>query len=111
VPLGDDLGGAVDHADGGLIVDRIRQRRNPCGPPLGVGEGSVKVVRVLEVRNHREVDESGSLSRDQDSVEVTLGCGEDDVLRLQRCVVPAGRFAVSLDKMEAAAMLPALTPT
>ena len=36
--FGDDLGGAVDDLDGGLIVDRVRRRRNPCRPPLRVGQ-------------------------------------------------------------------------
>jgi hypothetical protein len=56
------------------------------------------VVWVLEVRDHREVNESRSLSRDQDSVDVTVGRGEDDVLRLQRSIVPAWRLAVGLDE-------------
>ena len=67
-------------------------------PLLRVGQGSVGVVRVLQVRDHREVDESRALSRDQDPVDVTLGGGEDGVLRLQRSVIAAGRFVVGLDE-------------
>src|SRR5262245_51121131 len=70
--LGDDLGHAVDHADGGVIVDRVGPRRDPCRPLLRVDQGSVGVIRVLKMRDHGKVNESRSLSRDQDSVDVTL---------------------------------------
>src|SRR5256714_5828254 len=98
VPLGDDLGGAVDHSDGALIVDRVGRHRNSCRPLLCIGKRSVGVVRVLQVRDHREVNETCSVSRDQGSVNVTLGRGEDDVLRLHRPLSPAWRFAVGLDE-------------
>ena len=32
VPLGDDLDGAVDHPDRGLVVDRVRRAAMPGGP-------------------------------------------------------------------------------
>jgi len=66
------------------------------------------VVGVLQVRDHREVDESGPLPGDQDPVDLAVGRREDDVLGLQRSVGAAGRVDVGL---VAAAMLPALTPT
>ncbi len=55
------------------------------------------MVGVLQVRDHREVDESRSRPGGQDPVDVTPGGGEDDVLRRERSVVAAGWFGVRLD--------------
>src|SRR5438874_12745443 len=53
VPLGDDVDGAVDHLDGGLIVNRVRRYWYPGGPSFDVGQRGVRHVLALEVRTSR----------------------------------------------------------
>jgi len=53
------------------------------------------VVRVLQVRDHREVDESRSLSRDQDPVDVTR---REDLVELgDELLVDRGGVACGID--------------
>src|SRR5262249_2022167 len=58
VPLGDDLDGAVDHFDGGLIVDRVSRYCYPGGPLFGVGQGAFRQIVGIQVRQQRKVHES-----------------------------------------------------
>jgi hypothetical protein len=81
-----------------------------CRPLLRVGQGRVEVVLVVQVWDHGEVDQSGSLSRDQDSVDVALGRGEDDVLRLQRSIGPAPPIGLPSSSTSASWMLAFLMP-
>ena len=57
-PFGDDLDGAVDHFDGGLVVDRVRRPRQLGRPPLCGGHRVARQVGVVEVREDREVDDA-----------------------------------------------------
>ena len=52
VTLGDDFHAAIGHPDGGLVVDRIRRRRDPRGPLFG--DGAVLAIGVVQVRNDRK---------------------------------------------------------
>src|ERR1700683_1169970 len=67
VSLGDDFDGAVGYLDGGLVVDRVRRRRYPRGPLFC--DGHVLVISVVHVRNNRKINQSDSLSLDQDHAE------------------------------------------
>jgi hypothetical protein len=57
LPLGDDFDGAVDHFDGGLVVDGVRLTRDVGGPPFGSGQGVCWQVRIFDVREDREIDD------------------------------------------------------
>jgi hypothetical protein len=57
LPLGDDFDGAVDHFDGGLVVDGVRLARDVGGPPFGCGQGVCWQVRIFDVWEDREVDD------------------------------------------------------
>ena len=58
VPLGDDFDRAVDHFEGGLVVDRVAGPDKPAAHSLAVGDRVPRQVRVVEVREDREVDDS-----------------------------------------------------
>jgi hypothetical protein len=58
VPLGDDFDGAVGHFDGGLIVNRVARHRHVGGPFFCVGHGILRQVLVIQVRKHREINQS-----------------------------------------------------
>ena len=55
MPLGDDVDGAVDHLDGGLVVYRVRRTRQAARPALRWP--SCSTVLVIHVREDREVDD------------------------------------------------------
>jgi transposase len=57
VPLGDDLDGPVNYFDGGLVVDRVRRARQVGRPLLCGGHRVPRQVRVIEMREDREVDD------------------------------------------------------
>src|SRR5262249_54252578 len=96
VPLGDDFDVAVGHLDGSLVVDRVRRRRYPRGPLFC--DGPVLVIGVVHVRNNRKINQSDSLSLDQDHAEFAIGCTEHDIFRRERFTAAATRFPVSLGK-------------
>ena len=55
--LGDDLDGAVDRFDGGLIVNRVRRHRHHGGPSFCVGQGILRGPLVIQVRKKRKINE------------------------------------------------------
>ena len=58
LPLGDDFDGATDHFDRGLVVDCVRRDRQTGRPELRGGHRLVWRRLVVQVREHREVDEA-----------------------------------------------------
>ena len=54
------------------------------------------MIRVLEVRDHRKVDQPHSVCRDQDPVDVALRRGERDLFRLDDLAAPLGWIDVGL---------------
>src|SRR5262249_8912296 len=73
VPLGDDLDGAVDRLDGGLIVDRVCRHRYAGGPFLDVGERRVRHVLALEMRKHRKIDQPERLIAGGQRIALVVG--------------------------------------
>ena len=63
LPLGDDFDGATDHFDRSLVVDCVRRDRQTGRPELGGGHRVVWHCLVVQVREHREVDEAQQLGR------------------------------------------------
>ena len=84
MPLGDHLDGAVDHLDGGLVVDGIGRTRNFGRPLLRRCHGVVRHELVPQVREDREVD-------DPERAVTALGWRPMDE------VLPDSRFRVVLD--------------
>ena len=58
MPFGDDLDGAVDHLDGGLVVDRVRRTRDAGRPSFRLGHGVARHAVWSQVRKDREVDDA-----------------------------------------------------
>ena len=56
--LGDDFDGAVGHFDGGVVVDRIGRIRDRGRPSLCLVHRVFRQVRVVDVREDREVDDA-----------------------------------------------------
>ena len=56
--LGDDFDGAVDHLDGGLIVDHVGRHGEPGGPRFDLFRRARRQpVLAIEVREHGEIDQ------------------------------------------------------
>src|SRR5579883_3551725 len=99
LPLGDDFDRAVNDLYSGLIVNRIRWHGEPCGPGFCIGQGGVRMIRVIQVRNHCKVNQSHTLSRDQEPADVSLGGSEHNVFRRERLTAALdapGRIRVGL---------------
>ena len=89
MPLGDDVDGAVDHPDGGLVVDRVRRTGDAGRPLFRLGHGVAGHALGGQVRTDREVDDA------------------------QRASSPLGGFhpTKSSPMRGVITMLPALSPT
>src|ERR1700744_4029150 len=58
VPFRDDFDVAVDHLDGGLVVDGIGRILKGCRPFLRAGHRVFREGRIVQVREDREVDDA-----------------------------------------------------
>jgi hypothetical protein len=56
--FGNNLDGAIDHFDGGLVVNRVRRHPHPGGPSFGVDHGKVRKYLEIHVRKYRKIDQS-----------------------------------------------------
>ena len=56
--FGDNFDCAIDHFDGGLIVNRVRRHRLPGGPFFCVSHGIVRTLWVIQVRKQRKINQS-----------------------------------------------------
>jgi hypothetical protein len=56
--LRDNFDNAIDHFEGGLVVNRVRWARDSGGPSLRIGHGVVRHELVIQVWKDREVDQS-----------------------------------------------------
>ena len=98
MPFGDDFDSPIGHFDGGLIVDRVCRRRSSRGPYFRVGQGVLRGSLVIQVREHREIDQSqcsvvagGQIACRRLATEPVVGQGSP--------------------KLGVSTMLPELTPT
>src|SRR5579884_4393221 len=58
VPLGDDVDGAVDHLNGGLVVDCIGRIAEARRPLFSGWKRVLRQVGVVQMRKDREIDHS-----------------------------------------------------
>ena len=49
------------------------------------------MILVIQVRNQRKVNQSCSLSRDEDCVDFSMGCSDHDVFRREHTTAGGGR--------------------
>jgi len=57
LPFGDDIDLAVDHLDGGLVVDGVGRTADAGSPSFRVGHRVLRESRVVQVGEDREVDD------------------------------------------------------